>query len=100
MDSVPEDFFTRPTLNWKVYSELAQTQKCELAYRTSGFEWKSDYILTVNEKETEADFTGWVTIDNNSGKKYKDAKLKLIAGDVNTVSNGTSNYGIEYDSIQ
>lgn len=32
-----------------------------------------------------ADIGGWVTIDNNSGKKYVDAKLKLIAGDVNTV---------------
>lgn len=54
----------------------------------------------MNEKETQADFAGWVTIDNNSGKKYKDAKLKLIAGDVNTISNSTSpNYQIEYDSI-
>lgn len=54
----------------------------------------------MNEKETQADFAGWVTIDNNSGKKYKDAKLKLIAGDVNIISNATSpNYQIEYDSI-
>ncbi len=40
----------------------------------------------MNEAETAADVGGWVTIDNNSGKKYVDAKLKLIAGDVNTVS--------------
>ncbi len=40
----------------------------------------------MNEAETTADVGGWVTIDNNSGKKYVDAKLKLIAGDVNTVS--------------
>jgi hypothetical protein len=42
--------------------------------------------LTINNQETAADIGGWVTIDNNSGKKYVDAKLKLIAGDVNTVS--------------
>ena len=29
---------------------------------------------------------GWVTIDNRSGKKYDNAKLKLIAGDVNTLN--------------
>lgn len=31
------------------------------------------------------DFSGWVTIINKSGKKYKDARIKLIAGEVNTV---------------
>jgi len=41
----------------------------------------------LNEEETKADIGGWVTIDNNSGKKYVNAKLKLIAGDVNTVQN-------------
>lgn len=82
---MPDDFFTKPTLNWKVYSNVSQTQKCELAYRTTGFKWKADYIITVNDQETKADFGGWVTIDNNSGKKYVDAKLKLIAGDVNVV---------------
>lgn len=28
-----------------------------------------------------------MTIDNKSGKKYENAKLKLIAGDVNTINN-------------
>lgn len=83
--SIPDGFFTMPTLNWKVFSEKAQTQKCEVAYRTTGFAWKADYIVTVNDKETKADVGGWVTIDNNSGKKYVNAKLKLIAGDVNVV---------------
>jgi hypothetical protein len=41
--------------------------------------------LTLNQNEDKTNFAGWVTIDNNSGKKYKDASLKLIAGDVNTV---------------
>lgn len=63
------------------------TTNCEVAYRTTGFSWKSDYSVILNGDETKADVGGWVTIDNNSGKRYKDAKLKLIAGDVNTVSN-------------
>jgi hypothetical protein len=58
-----------------------------VAYRTTGFSWKADYIVTVNNEETKADVGGWVTIDNNSGKKYVNTKLKLIAGDVNVVKN-------------
>lgn len=43
--------------------------------------------MTLNQKESHVDFAGWVTIDNNSGKQYTNATLKLIAGDVNTVDN-------------
>ena len=63
---------------------------CEVAYRTTGFKWKADYSISLNQKEDKADIGGWVTIDNNSGKKYADAKLKLIAGDVNTVQNNNN----------
>lgn len=37
---------------------------------------------------------GWITIDNNSGKKYENAKLKLIAGDVNVVKPPIYDYAI------
>lgn len=47
--AIPDGFFTVPTLNWKVWSEVAQTTKCEVAYRTTGFQWKADYIITINE---------------------------------------------------
>jgi hypothetical protein len=82
---LPSGFFTLPTLNWKVNSRSAVVSDCEVAYRTTGFSWKSDYLLTLNQAETNADLGGWVTIDNNSGKRYESIKLKLIAGDVNTV---------------
>ena len=65
-----------------------------MAYRTRGFSWKADYSLVLSQDETLGDIGGWVTIDNNSGKKYKDAKVKLIAGDVNVVQNRPS---FEYD---
>ena len=75
-----------PTLNWKVFSKTAVKTNCEVAYRTTGFSWKSDYSIILSSDEKKADVGGWVTIDNNSGKMYKNAKLKLIAGDVNTVN--------------
>jgi len=65
------------------------TTNCEVAYRTTGFSWKADYSVTLNDNETLADIGGWVSIENHSGKKYDNAKLKLIAGDVNTVNNAT-----------
>ena len=83
--TLPAGFFTLPTLNWKVSSKNAVTTNCEVAYRTTGFSWKSDYLITLDELEAHADVGGWVTITNKSGKKYDNAKLKLIAGDVNTV---------------
>ena len=82
---LPEGFFTKPTLNWKVFSASAMTTDCEVAYRTTGFKWKSDYTIVLDQLEKKADVGGWVTIDNWSGKQYVDAKLKLIAGDVNLV---------------
>lgn len=56
-----------------------------MAYRTTGFKWAADYSIVMNNAETKADIRGWVTIVNNSGKKYVNAKLKLIAGEVNFV---------------
>jgi hypothetical protein len=79
-------------LNWKVFSENPAEIDCEVAYRTTGFSWKSDYSITLNSDETKADVGGWVTIDNNSGKKYVDAKLKLIAGDVNVITPPNPSY--------
>jgi len=41
--------------------------------------------VTLNDKDDRADLAGWVTIDNKSGTTYKNAKLKLVAGDVHRV---------------
>jgi hypothetical protein len=85
--SLPAGFLTLPTLHWKVFSDSVVTTDCEVAYRTTGFSWKADYSVVLSANESKADVGGWVTIDNYSGKRYLDAKLKLIAGDVNVVSN-------------
>ena len=89
--TLPDGFFVTPTLNWKVWSKNKLKSKVEVAYRTNGFSWKADYSISLDEKEEKADIGGWVTIDNHSGKKYVDAKLKLIAGDVNRIQNNYEN---------
>ena len=82
---VPENLMSRPTLVWLLKNNLSDVQKVEASYLTDGINWRADYVVTLNEKDDRADLTGWVTLDNKSGASYKDAKLKLIAGDVHRV---------------
>lgn len=70
LKELPDGFITLPTLVWKVWSPRAVGVDCLVAYRATGFSWKADYIVTLNENETKIALSGWVTIDNNSGKKY------------------------------
>jgi len=82
---VPENLISKPTLVWLLENSLSSMQKVEASYLTSGITWRADYVVTLNDKDDKADLSGWVTIDNKSGATYKDAKLKLVAGDVNRV---------------
>lgn len=82
---VPENLNAKPTLVWMLENTLPSMQNIEASYLTSGINWRSDYVVTLNDKDDKADLSGWVTIDNHSGTTYKNAKLKLVAGDVNRV---------------
>jgi hypothetical protein len=84
---VPEDMNARPTLVWMLENNLSSFQKIEASYLTNGITWRSDYVVTLNDRDDKADLSGWVTIDNHSGATYRNAKLKLVAGDVNRVRN-------------
>lgn len=78
----PDELLTRPTLVWLANAADKGQQLCQVAYMTNGIQWKADYSAVLNEKEDHIDMTGWVTIENRSGAAYKDATLKLVAGDV------------------
>jgi hypothetical protein len=82
---VPENLISKPTLVWLLDNGMPSPQKVEASYLTDGINWRADYVLTLNDKDDKADLSGWVTIDNKSGATYKNAKLKLVAGDVNRV---------------
>ncbi|MBI5026025.1 MAG: DUF4139 domain-containing protein [Nitrospirae bacterium] len=82
---VPENLISKPTLVWLIENDLSTSQKVEASYLTNGINWRSDYVVTLNDKDDKADLSGWVTIDNKSGTTYRNAKLKLVAGDVNRV---------------
>lgn len=81
---VPAGMISVPTLVWDLESDKAGPQKVELSYLTKGLNWNADYVLTLGDK-LSADLMGWVTINNQSGASFTDAKLKLLAGDVRRV---------------
>ena len=80
-----DDTILNPTLSWKLNSSEAGKFDAELAYVTGGLSWHADYNILAGEKSDIIDLVGWVTFDNQSGKTFRDAKIKLMAGDVNKV---------------
>ncbi|UCD24686.1 MAG: DUF4139 domain-containing protein [Gemmatimonadota bacterium] len=84
---IPDNLIAKPTLVWLLESERAR-QQLEVSYLSRDLNWKADYVLVVNEDDTAGDLTGWVTLTNQSGTSYENARLKLVAGDVQRVSEG------------
>lgn len=83
--SLGDDSVLKPTLAWSLFSDTESRLDAQLSYLTQGMSWKADYNLVLPEEGDEVTLTGWVSIENNTGKTFEDAKIKLIAGDVNKV---------------
>jgi len=83
LPALPENLVSKPTLAWLLRSTHSVAQRVEASYLTAGIGWKSDYVMLINAADTRIDLTGWVTITNQSGATYRDAALKLVAGDIN-----------------
>jgi hypothetical protein len=80
---IPDTLRDRPTLVMRLDNEATRDQRLELSYLTSGLSWQADYVGELSNDETQLDLTGWVTLENRSGASYHQAKLQLVAGDVN-----------------
>ena len=85
VNALPEGLITKPTLVWLLKSPKSGKQDVEVSYQTSGMNWHAEYVAVLNKNDTALDLNSWVSIDNRSGATFKNAKLKLIAGDVNLV---------------
>jgi hypothetical protein len=88
-DGVPANLRDRPTLVSELDAARAGLQTVELSYLTGGLSWKADYVAELNGTDTALDLNGWVTLTNQSGTAYPNAKLQLVAGDVNRVRDET-----------
>ena len=88
LPSLPGGLIAKPTLVWDVETENTGAQKARFTYQTGGMTWWTDYNLTYSEPSPgtcSVDVAAWVTLVNQSGASFDDAKLKLVAGDVQRV---------------
>jgi len=99
LPELPEGLITKPTLQWLIDSGEAGNHTLELSYMTSGMSWRADYVLVTNEDDTLLDLNGWVTVTNNAGTTFKDASLKLVAGDVNRVRDPSYSEDVLYAEV-
>ncbi len=85
LPQLPANLIAQPTLVWLLQAQTASTHTIEASYLTNDITWQADYVLALNSDDSRADLSGWVSIENKSGTTYRDATLRLVAGDVNRV---------------
>ncbi len=89
-DGVPLNLRDRPTLVSELTADRPGKQTVELSYLSGGLSWKADYVAELNATDGALDLNGWVTLTNRSGTSYPEARLQLVAGDVNRVQDEMS----------
>src|ERR1700688_434338 len=80
---VPANLYDRPTLLMSLENSGARKHQIEASYLATNLSWNADYVLTVARDDKAADLDGWVTLANNSGTAFHNARLQLVAGDLN-----------------
>ena len=85
---VPANLFERPTLLMTLENTGGRKQQIETSYLAGNLSWNSDYVLTVGRDDKAADLDGWVTVVNNSGTAFRNARLQLVAGDLHRIQVG------------
>lgn len=82
---LPGNLYSRPTLIWSLENQGASRHRIEASYLATKLSWNADYVLTVARDDKTADVDGWVTLTNGSGTGFRNARLQLVAGELNRV---------------
>src|SRR5580658_5937186 len=85
---IPANLYDRPTLVMSLENSGSRKQQIEASYLANNLSWNSDYVLTVSRDDKAGDLDGWVTLVNNSGTAFHNARLQLVAGDLNRIQSG------------
>jgi hypothetical protein len=89
--ALDSDSILKPTLNWLLQTDRPGAFDAEISYVSGGMTWQSDYNLVIADRvdpktaTNSVDLVGWITMQNHSGKTFENARIKLLAGDVNKV---------------
>jgi hypothetical protein len=81
--ALSNDTILKPTLSWLLQSDRPGNTNAEFSYVTGGMSWHADYNVVAPVSGNLLDIVGWVTLDNQTGKTFQNAHIKLMAGDVN-----------------
>ncbi len=92
--SLRDDTILKPRLEWLLATDEAGKFPAEFSYVTGGMSWQADYNIVAPEKGDLVDIVGWVTMDNQTGKTFENARIKLMAGDVNKIQPGMNGRNI------
>ncbi len=90
--ALADDTVLKPTLSWELDTDKPGKANAELSYVTGGMNWEASYNVVAPPKGSELELVGWVTLDNQSGKTFRDAHIKLMAGDVNKIQPNEAYY--------
>jgi len=82
LPKLPKDFDAEPTLTLTTQSAAAGKKNVTLSYLMGGVNWHADYTMTLSKSGTTADLDAWATVKNDSGRAFKSADVRLVAGDV------------------
>lgn len=87
------DSILKPTLSWLLETNEPGKLDAEISYVSGGMSWQADYNLVVSDKSNGKidllDMVGWITMRNQSGKTFDNARIKLMAGDVSKIEGST-----------
>ena len=92
---LPGNLYSRPTLIWTLENSGGARHRVEASYLAGKLSWNADYVLTVARDDKAADIDGWVTVTNGSGTSFNNAKLQLVAGDLNRVRQALASLRME-----
>lgn len=90
--SLPQGLITRPTLVWLADNRGPRDQECQVSYMTGGITWHAEYVAVLDRDEAAVNLGAWVSLDNRSGSSYRNARLKLLAGEVNRIQPSQPRY--------
>lgn len=82
LPKLPEDLFTKPSLIWMLSATDSGKYTLDVSYLTDELDWNVDYSLVLNSDNTRGDLLGWVTIKNDSGTTFREARVQLVSGKV------------------
>lgn len=80
--SLPSGLILKPTLQWLLSSRISAAVESEISYLTAGMNWHAEYLMVLDKNDRDFTLNSWVSLDNQSGATYENAKMKLVAGDI------------------